>query len=93
MRAKRLDPVGGILLKGRYMALRPIFLVFGKPYVNYVPRYYIFDEYYFAIYAGQGFTLGGIILHQYIGQNNIFIFFSHAQIYTIAEISNFTRYE
>jgi hypothetical protein len=55
----------------------PIFLILGKPDVYDIPGYGIVDEQDLAVYAGQGFALGGIILYQNLLKYYILIFFTH----------------
>jgi hypothetical protein len=82
MGAKWLYPVRRVLMPGGDEALGPIFLIFGKFNIYHVAGYDILYKDHLPIHAGQGFAFSGVVLHQYLLQDNVFIFSSHGRKYT-----------
>src|SRR5580692_2259734 len=77
MRAKRFHPVRGIGTESGDLAFRPVLLIPGKPDIDNIPGYRVFNEDHFPVYAGQGFAFCGIVLNEYARQSEVLIFFSH----------------
>ena len=77
MRAKWLDPLGGVFPEGGDMAFGPGFFIFREPDIDDIPGYRVLDENYLSVYPGQGLAFRGIVLDQNARERDALIFFSH----------------
>src|SRR5689334_16769117 len=75
MFAEGVNAIIRIAMKMSNPGFGPVFLIFSKSQVNNIPGNSTLNKNYFTFYFRQGLSFSGIILYEYILQDDIF--FSH----------------